>query len=194
MNVTDEKARQSLSMVENISSQARKSIAAGYASPLLIIWGIICIVCFLGTYFFVERANEIWYGVGGLGMIGTFLICRRQAYHGKPTKIDASKKAGWRMFWFWTLLFIYIYLWLSIVKPRNGIQLNAFIIVVIMFAYIVIGLWHESNFMIGLGLFITAVTMIGVYLIAPAYYCLWMAPTAGGALLGTGFYLRLRWK
>lgn len=194
MNIANEKARQSLSMVENISTQTRKSIAAGYASPLLIMWGAIWIACFLGTHFFIQWANYIWMSVCGLGAFSTFFIILRQFHNAKPTKVSTSNKISQRIFWFWTLLFAYTYMWILIMKPYSGIQVNAFICTVIMFAYVVIGLWFETPIMIGLGLLITGFTMVGVYIIAPAYYCLWMAPTAGGALLGTGLYLWLRWR
>jgi hypothetical protein len=61
-----------------------------------------------------------------------------------------------------------------------------------MFAYIVIGLWFAAYFMVWLGLAVTAATLTGFFLFTQ-YYCLWMAVTAGGLLLGTGLYLRIRW-
>jgi hypothetical protein len=62
-----------------------------------------------------------------------------------------------------------------------------------MFAYVVIGLWFESWFLAVLGILVTVLTMAG-YAWWPAYYCLWMAVTGGGALFGSGLYLRLRWR
>ncbi len=85
-------------------------------------------------------------------------------------------------------------MWLGMLHPKNGIEINAFLSMVIMFAFIVMGLWYSENYMVWLGLAVTAATLIGFYLIPPFYYNLWMAPTAGGALFGTGIYLRIRWR
>ena len=100
---------------------------------------------------------------------------------------------NWRIGGLWGALLIYIFIWLRLLSPVNGMQVNAFICTACMFAYIVIGLWFESYFMIVLGLAVTAATLIGFYLLA-GYYCLWMAFAGGGALLGTGLYIRVRWR
>ncbi|MHC4527109.1 MAG: hypothetical protein ACYS29_04455, partial [Planctomycetota bacterium] len=84
--------------------------------------------------------------------------------------------------------------WLSFLRPFNGLQMNAFLCTAIMFAYVVTGLWYGSYHMVWLGLAVTCSTLIGFYLIPPKYYCLWMAPMAGGALFGAGLYFRLRWR
>ncbi|MHC4332328.1 MAG: hypothetical protein ACYSUV_01090, partial [Planctomycetota bacterium] len=85
-------------------------------------------------------------------------------------------------------------IWLSILRPYRAIQMNAFICTVIMFAYVISGLWSKSYYMVWLGLFVTCITMTGLYLIPPRYYCLWMAPVGGGAFLVTGIYIRSSWK
>lgn len=73
--------------------------------------------------------------------------------------------------------------------------MNAFICTVIMFTYVVSGLYETgAKFMLWLGLAGTAITLIGFYIIPASYYCLWMAPAFGGALFGTGLYLKLMWR
>ena len=194
MNVSNEEARNSLDQIQAVASRTRKTIAASYASPLLILWGLICITAYLGTHFFLAWAWHIWMGLDAIGIIGTFLICWQQFRSGNPTKVPASEKIGCRIFWFWTLLGVYILIWLNLLAPVNGLQMNAFIVAAVMFAYIVIGLWFACYFMVWLGLAVTCTTLLGFYVIGPNYYCLWMAATAGGALLGTGLYIRFRWR
>jgi hypothetical protein len=63
-----------------------------------------------------------------------------------------------------------------------------------MFAYVVMGLWFGSWLMVILGIVVTCFTLVGFHLIPVGYYCLWMAVTAGGGLLGTGLYMKLRWR
>ena len=194
MNVSNEDARQSLAAISDTKARTYKSIAAAYTGPSLILWGAIWIAAFLGTHFFLAWVWHIWMSLSGLGVIATFLICWRQFRAGTPTRSVDSKKIGWRIFWFWSLLFTYLFIWLKIFSPFSGLQCNAFICTTVMFAFVITGLWMESRFMVWLGLAVTATTLVGFYLIDHSYYCLWMALTAGGALLGTGLYIRLRWR
>jgi hypothetical protein len=194
MNISDEEARNSLDQVQAVTSRTRKTIAASYDSGLLIVWGLIWLIAFMGTHFFVAWAWEIWTALIGIGIVITFLVGWNQFRSANPIKAPAAEKIGWRIFGFWSLLFVYIFIWLSILRPTNGIQANAFICTTIMFAYVVTGLWSKSSYMLWLGLAVTCITLVGFYLIPPGYYCLWMAAMAGGAMLGTGLYIRLFWR
>ena len=192
MNISDEEARNSLDQIQAVATRTRKTIAASYDSGLLIMWGLIWIAAFLGTHFFLAWVWHIWMGLCGIGSIVTLWVSWRQLRLANPIKIPATEKIGWRIFWFWSLLFVYMFIWLSILRPRHGIQLNAFMCTTIMFAYVVSGLWFKSYHMLWLGIVVTCITLVGFYLIPPSYYCLWMAAMGGGALMGTGLYIRFR--
>lgn len=192
MDISKEEARDSLDQIRDVASRTRKTIAASYDSGLLIMWGLICAAAYLGTHFFVAWAWYIWVVLAGIGGAATFVVCWNQFRTAKPTKIPASEKIGWRIFWFWSSLLVYIFIWLSILRPYRGIQVNAFICTAIMFAYIVMGLWFKSYYMLWLGVVVTCITLVGFYLIPASYYCLWMAPAGGAAFLATGLYIRFR--
>lgn len=194
MNISREDAQDSLEQIEAVASRTRKTIISRYDSGILILWGAVWFIAFIGTHFFLLWVWHMWTILGTVGIVGTILICWRQSRLAKPTKISADKKLGWRFFWFWTFLFAYMFIWLNILAPFNGRQMNAFMCTAIMFAYVTMGLWSRSYYILWLGLAVTCTTLVGFYLIPPSYYCLWMAPMAGGALLGTGLYIRLRWR
>jgi len=179
-------------MVDDVMAQTRKAIASTYANPLLILWGIIWIAAFTATHFFLNYAFYIFITLDIVGCIGTFIIIRIFHYR-YPVRRWISRKGDWRLFWFWILLFTYVFIWLAILAPFNGLQLNAVFSTAVMFAYIVMGLWFSSYFMVWLGLAVTATTLIGFYLL-PYYYCLWMAFTGGSAILCTGLYIRFWWR
>jgi hypothetical protein len=193
MNISEQDAQDSLSQIQTVSVRTRKTVAAHYAGPLLILWGLVCIFAYIGTHFFVHWANHIWATLNIIGAAGTFFICRKQLRSAKPTKIPVDKKMGWKIFWFWTLLFIYITIWLNILRPHHGIQLNAFILTAVMFAYLVIVFLTQSLFMVWLALAVTIATLFGLYIIPKNYYCLWMAFAAGGPIFATGLYARIFW-
>ncbi|MHC4159715.1 MAG: hypothetical protein ACYSSO_11635 [Planctomycetota bacterium] len=194
MDISEQEAQDSLEQIQAVTTRTRKTIAAGYDSAVLMMWGLIGILGFLGTHFFLRRAWPIWMGLSGIGMIVTFVVSWRQFRSSNPVKVPAAEKIGWRIFLFWTLVLVYLFIWLSILRPRNGIQINAFMCTTIMFAYVVIGLWFKCYYMVWLGIAVTCTTLVGFFLIPKAYYCLWMAATAGGAIFGTGLYIKLFWK
>ncbi len=194
MSMSNEKAAESLAAVEDTISRTRKAIASTYESPFLIVWGVVWVSGFLGTHFFLQWVNWIWGFLCTVGTAATVVICWRQFRVWAPTKSSGERRIGLRTSLFWPLFFLYAFVWLSIMEPHSGIQMNAFLCTAVMFAYVVIGLWFDSWIMVFLGLGVTASTLAGLYLISPAYYCLWMAFAGGGPLLVTGLYLGLRWK
>lgn len=194
MDISKEEARNSLDQIQATATRTRQTIAASYDSGLLIMWGSIWIAAFLGTHYFGAWAGYIWMVLAGIGLAVTLVVCWNQFRTAKPIKVPTAEKIGWRIFWFWTLLFVYIFIWLAILRPYRAIQLNAFICTAIMFAYVVTGLWFRTYYMLWLGLLVTCITMAGLYVIPPSYYCLWMAPTGGAAFLATGLYIRFRWR
>jgi hypothetical protein len=130
----------------------------------------------------------------GVGAAGTIVICLVQFRRSKATRYQNVGRVGWRIFCFWSVIFGYMSIWLYLMKPYSGLQLNAFIVTVVMFAYVMMGLYEGARFMLWLGLVVTVLTLVGVYIIPHKFYCLWMAPTAGGALLLSGIYYWLRAK
>jgi len=192
MNVSQEDAKASLSSVQNVMIQTHKAIASAYANPSLIMWGVLWIIAFTATHFYYTYAFYIFMAMAAVGGVGTALIFG--IYRSKaPIKDTSSLKIGWRITALWIFLCVYIIIWLFLLAPFSGIQCNAFICTTAMFAYIVMGLWFESRFMIVLGLAVTAATLVGFYILRD-YYCLWMALVGGGALFGTGLYIRIRWR
>jgi hypothetical protein len=194
MNVTNEDAVQSLAQVEEIMAKTRQSLVSAYAGSFLVLWGFIWVVSYLGTYFFPMRANLIWSISDALGIIGTVFIIRRQSGQGPARRNPSDKQFLLRTILFWPLVFVYACVWLNIVKPGSGIEVNAFLVTTVMFAYVVMGLWFGSWLMVILGIVVTGFTFVGFRLIPAENYCLWMAVTAGGSLLGTGLYMKLRWR
>ena len=193
MEISREEAKSSLKAIGVAQSQTRKVIESKYESSGLILWGYVCVLAYIGTHFFLKWAWLIWIVLCSLGGYGMYLISRRQFRLGDPVKIPSGTKVGWRIFWFWISLNVYIFLWLMLLRPFNGIQMNAFIVTVFMYAYIILGIWFGGSSMIVCGLAVTCTTLIGYFLVPAQYYCLWMAPMSGGVLIAVGLYLRFRW-
>ncbi len=193
MDISQDSAQQSLSLVEGAMSQTRKAILSTYASSLLILWGAIWVIGFIADHFYLAWAYHITAVLNTLGIIGSIWVCRKCPIRDDP-KISAPYRITWRVFILWISLFVYIFIWLNLLAPSNGMQVSAFMATAVMFLYVVMGLWLASYFIVWLGLAVTAITLVGFYLIPSEYYCLWMGIMAGGALLGSGLYIRFRWR
>jgi hypothetical protein len=192
MNVTNDDAVQSLMQVEQTIARTRKAVAASDSSPHLILWGLLLAAAYGATHFYLKYAAVIFWTMAGVGLLGSFLVWWR-LQRKLLVKEPVEEKINLRIGALWGSLFLYVFIWLSIFAPFNGMQMNAFILTAVMFCYVIMGLWFAAYFMVWLGLAVTATTLVGFYLL-PDYYCLWMAVTAGGLLLGTGLYLHARWR
>lgn len=192
MNISQEEARESLSKVHDVTVQTQRAITSAYANPILILWGVLWIIAFTATHFYLGYAYQIFTAMAVVGSVGTAIVF--WLFHSRaPFRDDPSERIGWRIAALWILLGVYVMIWLFLFAPFSGMQCNAFISTAGMFAYVVMGLWFRSTFMIVLGLAMTGVTLVGFYLLT-SYYCLWMAIVGGGSLVGTGLYIRLRWR
>lgn len=198
MEISQESARDSLDTVRAQQLRIRRSVASAGSSVLLMMWGLIWAAAYIATQFCIPDRIEsiwlVWTALCGGGVLATFVLGWLQFRSGRPTKTPAEKKLGQRVFWFWSFLYLFAFIWMSLVKPLSGIQYNAFMVTVIMFAFVVSGLWTDGAYMTWLGLFVTTVTLVGYFAIPLKYYNIWMAPMAGGSLFVTGLYLRLRWR
>jgi hypothetical protein len=191
MNISEDNAKESLSKAKEVIAQTHRSIVSAYANPLLILWGLLWIMAFTAAHFYLDYDFHIFMAMVAAGGVGTALICR--IFCSKVPIQDTSSRIGRRIALLWILLYVYVVIWLFLLAPFHGLQCNAVICTAAMFAFVVIGLWFESYFMVLLGLAVTAATLTGFYLLTDHYH-LWMAVTGGGTMLGTGLYIRLRWR
>jgi len=209
MNVGPEEARQMLQGVEDVTSRTKKMIAYAGGDILFIVWGIIWFVGGIGTHFIPvlvaghpqsELLNGmlpacLWAVLVAAGIIISYRVGRNDM----PTKCSYGKSIG-LMWWF---LYLFLYLWIALLFPFIRIEgqrashmfwthMGAIAATVPMFAYVMFGLFFD-RYMVWIGLGVTALMMVGVYVFEPFFY-LWMAFVGGGALAGTGLLIRNRWK
>ena len=187
MDVSSQEAQESLRLIEDTQARWRKAIGASHASGLLLLWGGIWIIGYTSLYFSHQIGGYVFTALDVLGIGGTVLIARRWPVRGPEARAAFLNLTG-----LWLFLALYAVVWILLLRPVTGNQFGALLCTVCMFGYVVIGLWFKSPFMIGLGLAVTALIVIGFYLL-PDYFYLWAALTGGGAVLGTGLYIR-RWR
>jgi hypothetical protein len=187
MDVSSQEARESLGLIEDTQAGWRKAIGASYASGLLVLWGAIWIVGYVCLHFSLEIGGYVFMVLDILGIGGTLLIARRRPIRGPETQAAFRSLGG-----LWSFLALYGVIWIVLFRPDDGRQLGAFLCTLCMLGYVVIGLWFKNVFMIALALAVTALVLVGYYLLF-SYFYLWAALTGGGTVLGTGLYIR-RWR
>jgi hypothetical protein len=197
--ITQDEARASLNEINRTIGQMRKAVAAKGA-PLLIIWGIIWIIGFGCLQFFPGVSGPVWMVLDIVGVAASFLIGPWS--RNSPVKSPLHGRMGLS----WLILFAYGVIWLELLVPWGvlhhggwaahsllmGRKFAAFSATLCMFAYVIMGLWLD-RYIMWLGVFVTIATLLG-YLFLPNYFFLWLAITGGGALAGTGLFVRKFWR
>jgi hypothetical protein len=195
MEMTREQAQQWLQEVDAVAKELRNKLAYGITGPILIIWGIVWIVCYTLNHFAHKISGWVWLVGIVLGMAGTFYL--RAVRYRTTVDGESSKRLGRRLLWSWGLLFAYIGIWLAVLWPWRGDQIGTFLVMLMMFAYVLMGLWLQRRFLLWLGLAVTLLAGAGYAFslwVTPGYLDLWLGLTGGTALLGSGLYMTLRWR
>ena len=195
MEITQKQAQETLQDVEAVAKDVQAKLFYGPAGPILLVWGVVWIVCFAISHFAPRIAGWGWTAGDCVGFLGTFYVGRFRG-RSQVVRSESSKRLGRRLFWFWMLLFVFGSIWLAILWPWQPEQVGTFLVTLVMFAYVVMGLWLGMPFLLRLGLAVTALAGGGYALSLrfPGYQDLWLGFTGGSARLGSGFYLMRRWR
>ena len=193
-DISPQQAAEALQDVENVTSQTRGKLAYKSVGPALILWGVILATCYSMTYFVPRLAGWAWAIGDSIGLLAIAMIAIRDIRRG-PVRSEATKREAKKEGWSWFALFIFAGIWVIVLCPWSGDQLGIFLVTLVMFAYVMMGLWQEMWFMVWLGVIVTALAVGGYFgsMFLPGYLSLWMAGTAGGAFLISGVYLTRKW-
>ena len=203
-------ARRDLDIVQKTQVETKRSVTAEITCKYLILWGAAWSLAYVLTHFYLIESpgwyfrllsvagvefgiNIIWFVLMGVAGLGQWIMVRKDLKAGAVRPIRDSKVSK-KIFWFWALLFGYSFTGLVILSPESGIQVNAFLGLTVMFAYIMMGMWSGERLMVLIGLIVTVNILIGYFVIPAGMYSLWMAVAAGGVLFGAGLWGQFMWK
>ncbi len=173
-------ARESLEVVRQATELTRQAVARAGTGYMLIIWGIVWLVGFLGSQFLGEAQGYLWLVLDVFGIVGTAVVILKSRSQVRSTH---GKKIGI----FWLILFVYGALIFWIAGPIQGDNYLLFITILVSFGYVVMGLWFSPP-LLYIGLSITALALVGWQLI-PAYLGAWLALVGGGGLIASGIFI-----
>jgi len=194
MGVTAERAGELLDKVEHVGRTIRHRATYDGVGPILIVWGVIWAVGFCVAQFAPAVSNWTWLIGDAIG-IGATVYLGWVRPRGGPFLSESVRREERKLWWFWFLLFTYGVMWLVILWPWRTEQFGLFCVTLVMFAYIVMGLWFDMWFLFWVGLAATLIAGGGYVLLSvlmPGCLNLWLGLAGGGTLVWSGLYLLRR--
>ncbi len=174
-------ASAALAEIDDIARRVRQSTLYQLCSLLLILWGVLVAIGDVLTWWTPRRALLIWPVVYALGIAGWIAISRMQRQRSGIGSLDHRILAAF-------LIFIGFGVLTCAIGQFGPRQLSAFWPIYIMLPYIIVGLWTALAFVV-IGLSITALTLVGFFLIGDSFE-LWLALVNGGGLVLGGLWMR----
>jgi hypothetical protein len=191
MEVTPQEARDLLSQTNSVAAAMRSHTMYRRIGPPLMVWGVVWLVCFPLTAFFPAHSGWIWLIGDSVGFAGSAIAGMRSGRTVRSPSCNAHRTRG---FCFWLAFIAYASFWIFLLSPQGSARVILFIVTLVSFAYVAMGLLLQLRFMLWLGLGITALAVGGYALFAahPNALNLWMGITGGLALLVTGVYVSIK--
>ncbi len=172
---------EALTTIARTQQTVRRAVLRWTLAPSLAVWGLVWLVGYPASLVLTGDAlTLLWIGLVTLGLavsFGTQLVAARRLRSPQGRRIGLS----------WAVASGYLVLWASLLFPRDP-ELASFVLVTaIMAGYVLYGIWI-TRFMAVLGLFVTAVAVVGL-LLGPVPFALSVGLLGGGALVTGSLWL-----
>jgi hypothetical protein len=181
MSIDRREAASSLDDIAGIERRMREALFYGGSSDILILWGILCAIGHVITQFSPRNANLAWLLIDAVGVVGLAVISVRRAR-------QRRREWNWRFTAGVVVTIAFGLLWQGLLGNGQWREISVFWATLIMFTYILAGLWVGRFFVI-CGIVVTLLTLAG-YFWSGAWCELWMAVVFGGSLVAGGLWLR----
>jgi hypothetical protein len=181
-SIDPREAASALSEIDSIVRRVRQSRIYNIASLILIMWGALVFAGNIAAYLSPRAAGYGWLAVYVAGIAGSFAI---STFSYPQTSVRTFDMRILLAFLLFIAFGIFASAWLGHFTPR---QMGTFWPIYFMLFYTIAGLWVGYAF-VAIGLGITALTLIGYFLIGNAFD-LWMAFVNGGGLMLGGLWMR----
>ncbi len=180
--IDSQQASEALAEINEMARRVRQSRIYNLASLMLIMWGALVFAGYLGSFLLPRYAGYFWIVLNVAGVAGSFAI----SAFGYP-------KTGIRTFDVRTLIafllfFAFGFLCTSVLGHFTARQMSTFWPIYFMMLYVIAGLWFGNAF-VAIGLSISALALVGYYLVRD-WFDLWMAFVDGGGLMLGGLWMR----
>jgi len=187
MDITREEAEISLTTINRVQAQTRRSVAHGGGPYYLMIWGFVWFWGYLAGQFLSDRtAGIVWLILSAAGVIMSIVVGAVMQKRVRRPFHDA--RVG--LFWLALVAYTALIIWLTGVNDPT--RFGLLIAIFAMFGYVIMGLWLWAP-LAWIGLAITLLGSIS-YVLIPGYLNLAMAIMGGGTLFFGGWYMLRHWR
>jgi hypothetical protein len=180
--IDPQEAASALTDIEQIAHRVRQSRIYHLASLMLIVWGALVFAGNIASFLWPRSAGYVWIAVNAMGIAGSFAVSAFASRRMKVPSYDLRVVAAFLLF------FAFGIVWSIVIGHFMPRQLGVFWPTYFMMVYTIVGLWVGPAF-VGIGLGITALTLIGYFFIGDAFD-LWMAFVNGGGFILGGLWMR----
>jgi hypothetical protein len=192
MHISPEKAQEALASVQQVRDRTNPTLSR--VALYEVLWGTVWVVGFLISQFVPSNSGTVlswtW---GALGILGGIISVGIGVGFARQTSVprtsgswfDSSEARFGLLFWalviYSSVLFAIFFPFLLHARP-NGQVFG-----------LSISLWFRLSQLIGIGAIVTAIGLLGYYLLPGDYYLL-MALFGGGTLVVHGLYWLHPWR
>ena len=196
MSISLDDAKASLKQVE-ATMDASRTLASYAATDLIILtWGVIWFVGFLSDHFLTQPQSTLCEWSGPIWIVLIIIGIGASLWAG--LRMPIQNTAGKRIGLLWAAIYAYVWLGVIFLDPflntkalgpgEWGKFMGAINSLIPMFAWVVMGLWFETNYLAWLGLLLSVLIAVGFFLFHGFFY-LWMALVCGDIMILAGLYL-----
>jgi hypothetical protein len=178
--IDSKEAKEALSEIDEMVGRVRQSRTYDIAGLIMILWGVLVFVGNIATWLWPRDGDHIWIAVNVAGVLATLATIYFRA-HGRSFDV--------RMLVAYLLFFAFGYFCSTLLGHFTPRQQGTFWPIYFMLFYSMAGLWFGYAF-IAIGVCISALTLIGYYLVAGFSFLPWMAVVNGGGLILGGLWMR----
>lgn len=180
--IDSQQASEALADINDIVRRVRQSRIYNIASLMLILWGALVFFGNIASFLWPRYAGYVWLAVNAAGIAGSFVISAFGHARTGVRSFDARMLAALLLF------FAFGYFCTTMLVPFTPRQMGTFWPIYFMLVYTIAGLWVGPAF-VAIGLSITALTLVGYFMVGN-WFELWMAVVNGGGLMLGGLWMR----
>ncbi len=182
MTLDPKEAASSLDDIAAIERRTRETLYYGGVADIFILWGVLTFGGHLLNWFVPSSAVWAWPVIDIGGLIATVAIMLWRFPHSRQHGVD------WRWIGSYAALLVFGAIVVIELWPLTGRQQQVFWPTLVMFSYVLAGIW-VGRFFLYIGLAATTLLLFGYYFTGD-WFTLWLAFVFGGGFLAGGLWLR----
>lgn len=189
MAISQTEAATALRDVERTTARATEMRAYSYASPHLLLWGVIWVLGYGAMGYSAPRDwGLIWAPLDLVGIAGSALIAARARARASAMAVESGAFSPAAMLIALLFTALFVVCTFTVFAPDRPEPYLVFPALVLGLVYVVAGAWKMQR-LAWIGAAVSTLAMVGYLLMTP-WLGYWIAAVGGGGLILGGLWLR----